>query len=240
MRELLSLSSNSLEVFLTRWYGEPDLLDRVVDVEAYKLRVPKPLVDWLSLASRWSHDIVSLSGPVDPPELVIDGGKVVFWMADQGECEWAFESGSDDPLIYQRLGASHWKETHETLSQFLLHVTVLDAGLAGAQFQCYSHGVQYSDLREVIAGYEPFPLEALDGSSISAQVYVGGDSLLLVTQSMSDISASSKVAFDLILAASLPAALEDVVSRYSGVDWRRHYPLKNVAFNPSDLPSFFR
>lgn len=240
MEELLSIFDESLVKFLVRWYGEPDRSASAVSLTSIDSRVPKNLRDWLNIVARWSCSIVSLSGPLDAMEFDESGERLIFWHSDQGVCEWSFAVGSDDPLVYQRSGDQTWIAITETLSQFLLHVTVLDAGLVGAPYQCYAHGVSVRELVGIVSSHSPFPLPAFDCLSLSADVYVGSETLLMLSRSMSDLGGSSLGVFDVSLSGTSPAAVEDVVARYPYIEWKRHSESVPQGFSPDDLPGFLR
>ncbi len=240
MEELLSISDQSLVRFLARWYGEPDRPARAVSPGSIDSRAPKHLRDWLSVVAQWSRDVVSLSSPLDILEIDADGENLIFWRAEQGVYEWSFAPGSEDPLVYQRGDDPFWTATGESLSQFLLHVTVLDAGLVGAQYQCYAHSVPLQELADIVSSHAPFPLPALDCLSMSADVYVGSETLLMLFRSMSDLRKPILDRFDVSLAATSPVAIEDAIARYPHIDWKRHSALIPQGFSPDDLPEFLR
>lgn len=173
-------------------------------------------------------------------EIDAEGEKLIFWRADQGVCEWAFAVGSDDPLVYQRGDDSVWTATRETLSQFLLHVTVLDAGLVGAQYQCYVHGVPLQELADMASSHTSFPFPALDCLSMSADIYVGSETLLMLSRSMSDLREPGRAMFDVSLAATSLAAVEDAIARYPHIDWKQHSASVPQGFSTDDLPKFLR
>jgi hypothetical protein len=240
MEELLSISDHSLVRFLTRWYGEPDLPAADVPAGSVDSRAPQPLRNWHGVVAHWSRDVVLLSGPVDPLEIDPGGEMLTFWSADQGVCEWAFARGSADPLVYQKGDDPMWTATGESLSEFLLHVTVLDAALTGSQYQCYAHSVPRPDLADLVARHTPFPLPALDCLPLSADIHVGSETLLTLTRSMSDLSESSPGDFDVSLAATSPAAIEEAMATYPDIGWRRHSAFVPQGFSPDDLPEFLR
>jgi hypothetical protein len=238
MEELLSISDRSLVGFLTRWYGEPDRPAGLVSPSSIDPRAPQPLRNWHGAVAQWSRDVVSLSGPLDPLEIGADGEKLAFWSADQGVCEWAVALGDADPLVLQRGDDPPWTATGESLSEFLLHVTVLDAALVGSEYQCYARSVPRPGLADLVSRHAPFPLPALDCLPLSAEVHVGPETLLTISRSMSDLSESSSGGFDVSLAATSPAAIEEATARDPHIDWKRHSAFVPQGFAPGGLPEF--
>lgn len=239
VEELLSISDDSLEKFLFRWYGEPDLPSRPMSEVVTGVRVPTRLRTWFNLTSQWSGDIVTSSGPPDPLDLDVDNGKLIFWVDGQGSWEWSVAISGEDPPVFEREVGSDWVPTRESLSEFLLHVTVLESAL-GAQNQCYAHGVPGERLVGIISSHSALPLPALTCPSMDAQIYVGSETLLQVAESMSDCRQSQSKEFDISVASTSPGPISDTIGEYSNIPWKLHSRFVPQGFSPGDLPDFLR
>jgi hypothetical protein len=155
-------------------------------------------------------------------------------------CEWSITQDKDDPLVYERGESRLWASTRESLSEFLLHVTVLDAGHVGAEAQSYAHGVPRENLEGIVSRHARFPLPTLDCLAMSAEIFVGPETLLLISRSMSDLSRQDRSRFDVSLAATSQGVIDDSTARYPGIEWRHRSKFVPEEFSPDDLPGFLR
>ncbi len=152
MRDLLHVDGDSLERFLSRWYGPPDR-EPAVDGDA----LPGPLRDWFALTSRWSTPVATQNRVLSRPWL--DDGKLVFWVENQGVWLWATTADGDDPPVYDRenVDGAGWQPTGEPLSTFLLHVAVFEA-VMGARHGACAAWVSPAPFEEVLAPLHPLPM----------------------------------------------------------------------------------
>ncbi len=153
MRELFHVDGNSLERFLTRWYGPPDRQRVTVEVDG----VPGPLRDWFELTSCWSTPVTAQSRVLSQPRQ--ENGKLVFWVENQGVWLWATTADGDDPPVYDRenVDGAVWQPTGEPLSTFLLHVAVFEA-VMGASHCAYAGWVSPAQFEEILAPLRPLPM----------------------------------------------------------------------------------
>ena len=152
MRELFEVEPDSLERFLTRWYGPPD--GEPVPASA---ALPRPLREWFEVTSRWSTPLTTQNRVEREPWT--DSGKLVFWVENQGVWLWATTPDGDDPPVFDRENedGSPWLRTGERLSTFLLHVAVFEA-VMGAVHGASAGWVPRDRLPEILAPLEPLPM----------------------------------------------------------------------------------
>lgn len=236
VEELLSISEDSVEKFLRRWYGEPDLPARSVPEG---VRVPARLRAWFELTSQWSVDICAVSGPLDPPEFVVEAGKLIFWVDGPGSWEFGASLSGDDPPVFGREVDSDWVPAGESLSEFLLHVTVLETAI-GASNQCYAPGVPVERLSGIVSRYRAFPLPALPCPSMDSRMFIGPDALLQVSESVSDLTQPKGQLFDVSVSAVVRASIDEVIDSCPEIPWKRYSAVVPEGFSPDDLPGFLR
>ncbi|GAA4127072.1 hypothetical protein GCM10022416_01410 [Actinomadura keratinilytica] len=129
--------------------------------------------------------------------------------------------------------------TRHSPSEFLLYVTVLSSA-RGAQNQCYAHGVTAGKLVDTISGYERFPLPPLTCPSMDDRIYVGSDTLLLVSESVRGDGRSSSEYFDISMASTATMYIDDVIAKYPDMSWRIYSGVTPQEFSSDDLPGFLR
>ncbi|MGH3763053.1 hypothetical protein [Actinophytocola sp.] len=153
MRELFHVGRDSLERFLSRWYGPADRQPAATAVDG----TPRPLRDWFELTARWSAPVVTQNHVLSQPW--IDDGKLVFWEENQGVWLWATAPDGDDPPVYDRenVDGDSWQPTGESLSTFLLHVAVFEAIMGASHGACASW-VSAAALAEILAPLRPLPM----------------------------------------------------------------------------------
>ncbi|WP_090054057.1 hypothetical protein [Lentzea fradiae] len=201
--------------------------------------LPDRLRAWFALTSRWSAEVVAVSGPVDPSELVEEAGKLVFWVDGQGSWEWGVPLSGDDPPVFGREVGTDWAPVEESLSEFLLHVTVLESAI-GSPHQCCAHGVPAARLNEMISDVPALPLPASPCPSMDARIFVGPDTLVQVSESVSDLTPSQERTFDVTVSAAGRTPIDEVVDGHPEIPWKRHTAFVPQGFSPDDLPGFLR
>ncbi|MEV6242634.1 hypothetical protein [Lentzea sp. NPDC051838] len=198
---------------------------------------PAALKAWSELVSRWSADLFGVSGPLDPPEL--EAGKLIFWADGSDSWEFGVSVSEDDPPVFAREVDSDWVPVQESLSEFLLHVTVLESAI-GAADQCSARAVPVERLSGIVSGYRALPLPALPCPSMDVRIYVGPDSLLQISESVSDLTAPKGQLFDVSVSALVPASIDEVMERHPEIAWKRYSAAVAEGFSPDDLPEFLR
>jgi hypothetical protein len=155
VRELFHAEADSLERFLSRWYGPPERPPVAVATDGNG--VPGPLRDWFELTSRWSTPVTAQNRVLRQPR--IEDGKLVFWVENQGVWVWATTADGADPEVYDRenVAGAVWQPTGARLSTFLLHIAVFEAvmGAASGASACW---VSPAQLAEILAPLRPLPM----------------------------------------------------------------------------------
>ncbi|MZD09702.1 hypothetical protein GTW43_32165 [Streptomyces sp. SID5785] len=238
MEELLNITSESLSRFLTRWYGDPD---RPISANLGAAKMPLPLRAWHEIASQWSTPVTTLNHPLDPSELEIEDGKLVFWVENQGCWTWSTNINGDDPIVFDRQpGSDHepWAPTGETLSEFLLHATVFEA-IVGAPCQMYVENITEEVLSRIASEVSPLPLPHWRWPSADVRILVGTGLLAQVSDSMTSGPSDTIRRFDVTIAAPSSDALESL-SNLAGVPWMSYTSVEPQESKWDDLPEFLR
>lgn len=93
-------------------------------------------------------------------DLVVKDGKLVFYVENQGVCEWAIELGVDDPPVLVRSNAPSdpWLQDAPTLSGFLIQAVLFETVLCAAPFSASSDGADAAALRKLKRHAKPIAL----------------------------------------------------------------------------------
>lgn len=155
VRELFHVEGDSLERFLSHWYGPPDRKPVAAAVDGNG--VPGPLRDWFELTSRWSTPVATQNRVLSQPW--VEDGKLVFWVENQGVWLWATAPDGADPPVYDRenVDGAVWQPTGELLSAFLVHVAVFEAVMGAAHGGC-ACWVSPAQWEEILAPLRPLPM----------------------------------------------------------------------------------
>jgi len=172
MRELFDVEADSVERFLVRWYGPPDR--EAGPVPNGSIEVPRPLLDWYELKSRWSVPLVVQNRLLGPDEVHVEDGKLIFWVENQGVWLWACDCAGDDPAVFDRENepGEAWQPTGVALSRFLLHVAVVEA-IFGAPHGASAAWVTPAQLDAVLAPLRPLPMPAWRWPAAGHRLYAG-------------------------------------------------------------------
>jgi hypothetical protein len=144
----------AMRVFLHRWFGcslEPALVTTSVNA-------PVPLVALYGAVE--GHAVCVQNRLVPRGDLAVrEDGKVVFYIENQGVCDWATEAAGDDPPVFvkQSSHGAEWVLESRHLSSFLIQLVVLEAAF-GARFSASHEGVDGASLRKLVRRVKPLPL----------------------------------------------------------------------------------
>ncbi|WP_369185834.1 hypothetical protein [Streptomyces sp. Y1] len=238
MEELRNITSESLNRFLTRWYGSPDL---PISTNEESALMPPPLRLWHETTSRWSAPTVTFNHPLGPNELEIEDGKLVFWVENQGCWTWSTDISGGDPMVFDRRSGPEpevWIPTGESLSEFLLHATVFEA-IAGAPYQMYATNVTEESLSQIICDLHPLPLPRWRWPSEDVRILFGSDLLAQVSNSVAGGSEIAAPRYDVSLASPYSGALARF-SEIADIAWKHYVPTEPVESSWDDLPDFLR
>jgi hypothetical protein len=239
MEELLNITSDSLNRFLTRWYGNPD---RPISTDhRAAIKMPPPLRVWHEVTSQWSSNVATFNQPLNPHELEIEDGKLLFWVENQGCWTWATAMDGDDPIVFDRQPSSDpepWQPTGEILSEFLLHATVFEA-ITGSPNQMYTEHITEDVLSQIISDLQPLPLPLWRWPSLDVRILVGTNTLAQVSDSLISTPNDSSRRFDISIAAPSPELLAPL-SSITGIPWKRYAEVESSESSWADLPDFLR
>jgi hypothetical protein len=76
----------SVEAFLTGWYGPPD--QAASQVQATGHTAAQPLIDWFAATGRWTRRIACQNTMVPPNDVTAEDGKAIFWIENQAVRVW--------------------------------------------------------------------------------------------------------------------------------------------------------
>ncbi|MFI6588169.1 hypothetical protein [Embleya sp. NPDC050493] len=127
MSTLIPKNWIDLDRFLEEWYGTPNA-SPCVPIEDQI--APRKLVEWHRISSKWNGQITPQNYAIPLERLQKNGGLIEFWAESQGNWSWAFDPNGDGHAVYDQDATGKptpWRETGETLEEFLIHATVLEA-----------------------------------------------------------------------------------------------------------------
>ncbi|WP_345136937.1 hypothetical protein [Dactylosporangium darangshiense] len=133
MHELIDPRSDSVRVFLRRWYGATTAGRPAIALESDQ--IPRELVDWHDAVASTGVAVTFHNRPVELSKLVrSDNGMMIFWMENQGSYYWAVDPDDEQPAVFVTVYPTEepWQATGETLRGFLLHCTIDEAMLGAA------------------------------------------------------------------------------------------------------------
>lgn len=225
MNEIFPVDNQVLLQFLRRWHGDPTSPHASVKEPS---TAPQELIDWHEISAQWNGAITSHNYAIPLPELEPEGGMIPFWVENQGTWLWAFDPNDKNHLVYEREPSEEpgpWTPTGETLSDFLIHATVLEQILgAPARKTTERADAEFIHSRKECRQL-PFP--AWNWPAPGSQILLGDDWLALVHP-----SGDPEAGYDITLAAADP---EDIAwaENVPGIKWRSYFDSRDSS---SDEP----
>jgi hypothetical protein len=118
--------------------------------------MPSPLRAWFATTSAWSRLDVSQNHVLDTA--IIEDGKLLVWVENQGVWEWGVDPDGDDPDVYDRENepGTAWQRTGVRLSTFLIHVAVFEA-IFNARHGASTATVSRRRCQDILAPLRPIP-----------------------------------------------------------------------------------
>ncbi|MFE6157743.1 hypothetical protein ACFQ7F_02340 [Streptomyces sp. NPDC056486] len=214
MNERAPVDKQGLLHFLRDWYGDPTS----PSAKAKSSRsAPKELIEWHEISTQWDGRITSHNYAIPLPELEVHDGKVPFWVENQGTWLWAFDPDDQDHLVYEQEPSGDpapWAPTSESLPEFLIHATVMEA-ILGAPARKIATGVDAEWLltRENVS---PLPSPPWNWPARESRILLGEDWLALVHP-----SDEPELGYDITLAAITPENLLWAETT-PGIEWRSY------------------
>ena len=194
----------ALRSFVTAWHGASS--ERPIAIDP---TFPAPLREFHSLVSGRPRVLVQNS-LIEPSELVVEDGRVLFYIENQGVCLWSTEPQGADPPVYFRMNekGALWRREAEPLSGFLIQLALYEA-ILGSEIGAWSACVDSSVVERLCGLMQPLPLgrwfwpgvctsDANDPAS--SRFHARDGALMFVSPNGSE--------FDVFLAAREPAALD--------------------------------
>jgi hypothetical protein len=191
---------SALIAFVERWYGKP--VDQAAIVVQTKLG--PPLVRKMIGLHAAVPEVMQHNHLVQPDELELEEGKVVFLVENQAVCLWATEPAGEDPIVWYRnnVQGEPWIEEPERLSGFLIQAVLFEA-ILHARFGASGTALPGETVRAILAQVAPLGNGRLNWGG--ARFFACDGALVMI---MGDDGAS-----DVWLAARTPLAL----SRFEGL-----------------------
>ena len=140
---------HALRIFVERWYGGDD---GEVSVDA-----PAPLREVHRLASK--RNVFGQNRLVPANDLVVEDGKMIFYVENQGVCSWAIDPTLDDPPVLVRSNDGEaWSIEAPTLSGFLIQAVIFETTLCAGYFGAATDEADEAELRKVRRHLGPIAL----------------------------------------------------------------------------------
>jgi hypothetical protein len=192
----------ALASFLERWFGKA-FAELPATTET---TIGPPLLRRMLRVHALIPDVVMHNQLVRPEELIIEDGKIVFLVENQGVCLWATEPDGEDPRVWYRnnTAGEPWIEESETLSGFLIQAVLFEA-IMHAQFGASATALAADTVQAILARVAPLGNERWNWGGAR---FFARDGALVMTM-------ENDGACDVWLAAKTPFALvqfEDLVS----------------------------
>jgi hypothetical protein len=216
MRELFEVGPDSLERFVTRWYGPADRSSGVpVGVGG---DAPRPLREWFELASRWSTPITVQNRVLSSPR--VDAGKVVFLVESQGVWLWATDRGDGDPPVYDRENVQDrpWQPTGVPLSTFLLHVAVFEAVMGSSRGAC-ACWVTPAQLDEILAPLRALPMPDWRWPASGHRLYAADGLLAFAGPNPGPDETAERATMRNVWVAAAESRRLEYLTGFEGVEW---------------------
>jgi hypothetical protein len=134
VEELLDPGPETYKRFLVEWHGPWRPEYGVSPGETKSRTMPAPLREFLEFAGNWPRLAVQ-NHVLHASEMRIQDEKLVFYVENQGVCDWAtMAAEADDPPVWVRedYPGEPWLE-EERLSRFLLQLVVFETVMGAAQ-----------------------------------------------------------------------------------------------------------
>jgi hypothetical protein len=136
--------------FLREWHGEglPASARAAEDVPEF---VPAPLREfYVAVGNR--PDAIVQNRLIDPSELRLQDGQLLFYVESQAVYLWATEPAAQDPPVWGRENVpdASWEEEGEPLSRFLVQVAVFET-VMGADAHASAAWLDPENLTRVLA-----------------------------------------------------------------------------------------
>jgi hypothetical protein len=180
------------------------------------------LHDWFATISRWSRPVTFQNEVLHAADRWTEDGKTVFWVENQGVWLWAYEHGSDDPIVYDREAEDDepWRSSNVSLSAFMLQIAVFEA-ILGSPHGASSVWVAQPQLDQILAPMAPVPGAIWHWPIDGYRFYAGNGTLASFGSNLDPAEQTEDLeTFDLFFAATNVerlAYLRDI----PGVRWDR-------------------
>jgi hypothetical protein len=128
MIDLLTRSPPGTAVeFLRKWHGGESPASARADQDI-PLFVPRPLREFYVAVQNWPDAVVQ-NRLLDPTELRLEDGRLLFYVENQAVYLWATSPSADDPPVWGRENVpdASWEKEGEQLSRFLVQLAVFEA-----------------------------------------------------------------------------------------------------------------
>jgi hypothetical protein len=192
----------ALTAFLERWHGT-SLAELPAIMET---TIGPPLLRKMLGIQAVVPDVVRHNQLVQPEELRLEDGKIVFLVENQAVCLWATETDGEDPRVWYRNNeeGEPWLEEPERLSGFLVQAVLFEA-ILHARFGASATALPADMVEAILSRVAPLGSERWNWGGAR---FFGRDGALVMTM-------ENDGAWDVWLAARTPLALsrfEDLVT----------------------------
>ena len=173
MEELVRPGPGTLNAFIEAWHGVRRPEYGIPPEQLAGRSLPGPLRAFYELAGRWPG-LIGQNRLLQPAELEVVDGRVLFYVENQGVWLWAAAREGDDPAVWSRENSpgAPWEPEGEPLSRFLLQLVLFEAMWAateGASAACLTA----EELRLAVRPLRPLSLAPWRWPSYPSRFYAG-------------------------------------------------------------------
>lgn len=156
------------------WHGPPPPRRRAVPPLPESAPIPGPLRWWYGRGDDRPEVFRVQNRLLGPRDLVVEGGRVVFHVENQGVYLWATEPEGDDPPVWGRFAdRKRWRRQGSTLSGHLILACLLEAILA-THHRASIAWADRATLDRVTAPLRRVPLGSWDWPARPGRYWAGG------------------------------------------------------------------
>ncbi|GAA0247540.1 hypothetical protein [Cryptosporangium japonicum] len=208
---MIDPSTIRMDEFLFGWYGARN--SRHFFMPAVGRWLPDPLKHWYEVSARLVEHRGGVKHVLLPEEIQAVDGKAIFLIDATGDWRWSFDVEKPS-VVYDGECCEEWRQSEESLAQFLTHHSVQEA-IYGAR-RLYRHPHVHKDLLPgVLAGLEQVDFPRWRWSAEGCRYFMGDR---IVAEIVPDFGPPD---YYQVNVASPERRRLVYLNRFDGIDWRK-------------------